>query len=82
MANLVQVCGLIFCCVTPFDTHPPQLVRHNQNLKKLGLAYNSIGRQGCQALTQAIKANKSLQQLQLLPGEKQEMVQNATGSSF
>ncbi len=47
----------------------PQLIKVNKSITKLGLAHNNIGKAGCKALTEAITANKTLQQLQLLPGE-------------
>ncbi len=49
-----------------------QVIRHSNSLKKLGLAFNNIGKAGCQALTAAISANQSLKHMQLLPGNPVE----------
>lgn len=50
----------------------PQIIRTSTSLKKLGLSFNKIGKEGCRALTSAISANQSLKQLQILPGNPVE----------
>lgn len=49
-----------------------QIIRTSTSLKKLGLAHNKIGKEGCKALTSAISANQSLKHLQILPGNPVE----------